>query len=645
MLSFFRRSKSMVKVFFVVLLALMSISMVITMIPGMTGITTDPNALEVVAEVGGDRITTFDVQQGVQQMGRNNQLPAEMLWLYTGQVLDQLVLEKAAMLEAERMGLRVSEDDLRTRLRLVSEVFPGGKFVGQEQYENLVYERFGTSVADFENRFRNNLLLEKLRHVVTDSVGVSPQEVRDAFLKDKEKLVLHYVFFEASAYKKDVNATDAALQEYFEKSKERYQIPEQRKVQLLHLETAKARETVTVSDAEERKYYQDNLENYRTVERVSVRHILIRATDKEPEKLEAARKKAADLLQQLKAGAKFEDVAKKNSEDTASAVNGGDLGWVVRGQTVPNFEKAAFSLAPDTLSEPIQTEYGIHILKVAAHEQARVKPIEEVRAEIREFLLNQKVQNTISASADQAAAEWRRDAAKLDAIAKQYHGTVLDPPAFTRGEAVQGITGSQAVSEDVFVLEKGQIGRPVPIPSGYAIPLLQEITPPRTPQLAEVKEKVRTDYVDAQSTELAQARALDLAQTLEKQEKRDLTRQARAMGLTPKTSEPVTRNETIPGLGVVTGLGPRLDTLQPGEIAGPVPIGGGQVVFQLESRQPPNEQDFAAQSDPIRQSLLSKKQIMAFSLFQDNLKARMTESGEVKIHQAVLERLNSSAVR
>src|SRR3990172_8777332 len=152
MLSFFRRSALMVKIFFVVLLALMSVSMVITLIPGMTGIMTDPNAIAVVAEVGNEKITTFDVQQGVLQMGRTNQVPAEMLWLYTEQVLDQMVLEKASVLAAERMGLRVTEEDLRMRLRLVPELFPQGKFVGQEEYEMMVLNRFGTSVGSFEVR-------------------------------------------------------------------------------------------------------------------------------------------------------------------------------------------------------------------------------------------------------------------------------------------------------------------------------------------------------------------------------------------------------------------------------------------------------------------------------------------------------------
>jgi parvulin-like peptidyl-prolyl isomerase len=117
------------------------------------------------------------------------------------------------------------------------------------------------------------------------------------------------------------------------------------------------------------------------------------------------------------------------------------------------------------------------------------------------------------------------------------------------------------------------------------------------------------------------------------------------MRLTVETTEPLTRSGSIPSVGALGELGPRLETIQPGEIGGPVPVSGGQVVFQLESRQPPDEKDFETQRDAIRQQLLSLKQNMAFASFQDSLKVRMEQSGDVRIDQDALERLNSLAVR
>ena len=646
MLNFFRKQASMIKIVFGVVLFMTCISMVVTLIPGITGDSDQGQGpAETVASVGGEKITSYDVQQGLAQLGRSNQLPPEMMSLYTQQILDQLIVDKATVMEAERLGLRVSDQDMLTRLRMIPQLFPNGKFIGRDQYEALVEEQFQISVADFEKRFRDEILTEKLRDVVTDSLSVSPDEVRKAFAKDNEKLVLSYVFVTPADMKKGINPTDAELQEYYQKNKDRYQLPEQRSIKVLLIETAKVKAATTIPEADIQKYYHDHQDSYRTQERVSVHHILFRATDKEPEKLAAARKKADDLLKQIKAGANFDDLAKKNSEDTASAVKGGDLGWVVRGQTVPNFEKAAFSLAPGTVSEPVQTEYGIHIIKVIAHEQARLKPLEEVHDEIRDTLLNQTVPSAIADSADKAAADWRKDPSKADAIAAQYHATVLSPPPFGRGSAVSGILGSESLADSVFVLEKGQIGRAVGVAAGYAIPMLEDIAKPRTQEYSEVKDKVRSDYIDDQAKDKAQAKALELAQTVEKQDKRDLEKQAKAMGLEVKKTDPLTRAQPLPSIGTVKDLGPSLDTMKPGDTAGPVPIAGGQVVYQLESLTPPDEATFKTQSDVIRQRLLSEKQGAAFALFQTNLKSHMVDSGDVKVYQAAVDKLNLAASR
>jgi peptidyl-prolyl cis-trans isomerase D len=596
-------------------------------------------AVGVVAKVGDDRITTLDLQLQLQQMARSNAIPPELVWLYARQVLDQMVMDKVTAQEAERLGLGVSESELRSSLRQISDLFPGGKFVGQQQYETMVLNRFGTTVEQFEERFRGSVLQQKLRYVVTDGIGVSDAEIREAFLRNNEKLVLQYVFLDPKTFEKEIIPTDAALEEYFKKNQGRYALPEKRTVQLLVLDNEAVRQSVSISDADRNRYYQDHLDDYRLPERVSVQHILLKAA--EPAQLEEARKKAEDLLKQLRAGADFAELAKKNSEDTANAAKGGDLGWILRGQTVPEFEKVAFTLAPGTVSDPVQTEYGIHLIKVAAHEQARLRPLEEVRSEVDNLLRDQRVQTLMENSAEQAAAEWRRAPEGLDSVANKYHGRTLKPPALAREDPIPELEGSPAVIEDVFLLEEGQIGRPVPVPTGYVIPMLLAIVPARPAELAEVNEQVRTGYISEQAIERAQTKALELAQTVEKQEKRDLSLAARNLGLKATTSEPLLRSGAIPSVGNVSGLGATLETLQPGQTAGPVPIGGGQLVYQLVSRELPKEEDLAIQREIIRQQLLGEKHGMAFALYQQDLKNRLTNAGELQVYEDVLARLSS----
>jgi peptidyl-prolyl cis-trans isomerase D len=642
MLNIFRRRERLVRYLLGVILFLVCITMVITLIPGITGGGADPLSADVVAEVGGEKITTFDLQQNVMQLTRTNRVPSDMMWLYTPQVLDGMVLEKASAQQAKRLGLSVASSEVVERLRQDPNLFPQGTFVGQEQYEAMVYDRLGMGVPQFEERFRQGLLVEKLRNLVTDSITVTPEEIRQAFQNDNEQVVFNYALLDPAEFKKDVKPADPALQEYFQKNKDRYQVPEKRSAKILLLDTQKVRQATSVPQADLKRYYDAHLDDYRVEERVQVSHILLKAQGTDAAAVERAKKKAADLVQKLKQGADFAKLAKENSEDTGSSPKGGDLGWIVRKQTVPEFEKAAFSLSPGTIGDPVQTVYGIHVLKVQAHEQARLKPLEEVRAEIEKTLREEKVQATLAREAEEAAAELRTTPGNIDAIAEKYHAVVLAHPPFARDDIVPGIGQSPEFQLQVFGLEKGKVSPPVPVSGSYAIALLVDVFPPHPAEFAEVKDHVSTDYINDQSRDKALTKANELAGLLEQQAKKDIKKAAQSLKLTVKPSGPLTRQGSIPQLGRVADFALRAFTMQPGETAGPIPVTAGQVVYQLESRVPPKEENLAAQTPALRERLLNEKREIAFNVFQDQLKSRMTASGDLKIHNDVLAKMSTA---
>ena len=427
MLNIFRRRETVIRVFVGSILVMVSAAMVITLIPGLTGNIGDPSLSQVVAEVGGEEITSWQLQQNLLRASRSMQIPPDLMPLYTSQLLDQMVMEQAVLQESQRLGLSVSESEMVRRLREDPEIFPGGKFVGEQQYEDMVLNRFGMTVPQFEDYLRNLLARQKLQRLVTDAVTVSPQEVRDAFFRENEKVVLSYVFLDPPTFRKDVAASDVDLENYYQKNKDRYQVPEKRQAQVVLIEQQKVRQASTVSEAEVRRYYEEHKDSYRSEERVQVSHILLKVPEGDSSKMDEAKKKAGELAQKLRKGADFAALAKENSQDEANASKGGDLGWIVRGQTVPEFEKAAFSLSPGTISDPVQTVYGVHILKIAAHEQARLRPVEEVRGEIESMLLDDKAQLSLTQAAEEAATALRRSGTDIEALAQKYHGVVLRP--------------------------------------------------------------------------------------------------------------------------------------------------------------------------------------------------------------------------
>ena len=642
MLNIFRQRQTLVKVVFGVVLFLVVITMVITLIPGLTGDFGDTAVAGVAAEVGGEKITEFDVQQSVQQVSTRNKVPPEMMPFYTQQILNEMIVEKASVHEAERLGLKVNESELQSQLKRDQNLFPNGNFVGLDQYEAMISERFGMSIAQFEERYRQALLLDKLRQLVTDSVTVTPADLHQAFVHDNEKVTIDYVAINPADFKKDVNASDSTLQEYFNKNKERYQVPEKRKAKVLLISKSAVREATTISEDELNKYYQSHLDTYRIPEQVTVRHILIKADPKNPAQIEAAKKKAEDLLKQLKAGADFGELAKKNSEDAGTAPTGGLLVNIGRKQMVPEFEQAAFSLAPNQLSGLVQTMYGIHIIKGVAHEQPHLQTLDQAKAAILPVLKEEKVNKIAADTTDAAAQELSKTPGDIQAIASKYHAQVLEPPPFGINENLQNIGTTPGFMQEVFGMEKNQVGSPVQVTDGYAVPVLLDILPPHQAQFEEVKETVKNDYTDEQSKAKAQDKAQTLAKTLDGQGKdKDIKKAAKEAGLTVKTSPAVNREGVIPSLGNVRDLDAKIFTLPVGGVGGPLATQGLQVVYEVAAHEAPNEQDFAAKKKDIEQKVLAAKRQTAFEIFQDNLKKKYQASGDLKLHQDVIARLTS----
>ena len=210
------------------------------------------------------------------------------------------------------------------------------------------------------------------------------------------------------------NPLDCRL--FHQTNQSRYQVPEKRSGRVILFDQNRIAQGITIPEADLRRYYQSNQNDFRVEEQVQASHILLRS---EPSNVEEVRTKAEDLLAQLQEGADFAELARENSEDPASAANGGDLGSIVRGQTVPEFETAAFGLEPGSLSELVKTTFGFHILKVAAHEQARLKPFEEVSQEIQTSMQQERVQAMLPRLSEEAAAALRNTPGDAQGIAER----------------------------------------------------------------------------------------------------------------------------------------------------------------------------------------------------------------------------------
>src|SRR6266850_3975492 len=372
--------------------------MIITLIPGglssSFGIGAPPRG--VIARVDDQEVTVPEVQRTARMMiqrqfPKGGEQTAMLMPFFAGQAAEQLISQKAIVAEAHRMGLRVSDAELRDELQhggLGATLFPDGKFVGTEEYENLVRRNFDLTIPQFEQLVKDDIAIRKLRALVSSSAFVSEPEIRAEFDRRNTKVKFDYAVLTQADILKGLHPTDQELRAFYDRNKATYNnsIPEKRQIKYAIVETAKPAAT-PVTDQELQAYYDQHRDEYRQSEQVRVRQIQFNLPlgpgGKVDEKsVEEVHKKAEDILKQVQAGGDFAKLAEEFSNDPGSKKNGGDLGWLHRGQASPEFDKVAYSLPKGQTSGLIRSSFAFHIIRVEDKHDAHVKTLAEVKSEI-----------------------------------------------------------------------------------------------------------------------------------------------------------------------------------------------------------------------------------------------------------------------
>jgi peptidyl-prolyl cis-trans isomerase D len=640
-----------VKIVLGALLVLICASMAITLIPGGIGSSLGLGAppAGVLASIGDQTVTVPEVQREAKAMIRQ-QFPkggpqASMLLPYfASQAAEQLINEKALVAEAHRMGLRVSDDELRDELQhgqLGSMLFPDGKFVGQEEYENFV-QRNDLTVPQFERLEKDFILVRKLRALVSSSAFVGDTEVRDEFNRRNTKVKFEYAVITQADILRGLHPTDEELKAFYERNKATYNnsIPEKRQIKYAVVDSAKIATATTVTDQDLQAYYDQHRDEYRVPEQVKVSHILIKTPlpapgAKEDEKAVAdARTKAEGVLKELKAGGNFAKLAEKYSDDPGSARSGGDLGWIGRGRTVPEFEKAAFSLGKGQTSDLVKSSYGFHIIHVEDKQEAHLKSLAEVKSEIEEKVKQQKTARATEAAANALLSQARTDGFDKAAVAKGQAAVTTE--FFSRTDHLPGLAANPQFMDAVFSEADKAPPDVVQVPQGYVVFQLLAIKPPATPTFEEIRSRVESEFKNERAGFLLQQKTQELSDRAKAAH--DLKKAAKDLGATVKTSDLVPPDGQVPDIGSMSSAS-AIFSLKPGEISPPITAGGNGVVAQLLEKQVPTDQEFAAKKDEIRQSLLQSKQNDLFGLFVTNLRKDMEKSHRLKVNQEEMKNL------
>src|ERR1700734_575471 len=463
------------------LLLLICAAMVIAFVPGI-GSNDSLSKPGVVAKVDGEDITAEEVRETARgmlqeqgaQLGAN---AAMLLPFFAQRAADQLVDRQALVAEAQHMGLKATPLEVKDELQHArySEIFfPGGNFIGQAEYETLLQQHNLTPTL-FEDSVGKEILISKLQALITGSASVSDAAIRQEFDKQNTKVKFEYAVLSQDDIKKGLHPTAEELKAFYDSHQKNYanSIPEKRKVKYVIIDLSKIQNGVQVTHDELQSYYNQHRDQYRMAEQAKVSHILIKTPlpgpdGKVDEKgVAEAQRRAEDLLKQLKAGAKFEDLARKYSEDPGSAKEGGSLGWIGKGRTVPEFEKAAFSLPKGQISDLVKSSYGFHIIRVDDRQDAHMKTLDEVKAEIEPILKQQKAQDIAQKQAADLLAQAKTQG--LDAAATAKGVPVVTSDFFSRRDIVPGLGPAPQLLDAVFTAADKSPAEMAATSQGFAV--------------------------------------------------------------------------------------------------------------------------------------------------------------------------------
>jgi len=646
MIRFLQKDNRVVKAMFVVIIAAASVSMVVYLIPGLSGqgaVSADTYAvvyphwysryLSDGETISQERVT----QQARQQLQqRNPQYAANpmIVSLFEQQVGQQLVQQQILLAEANKLGIKASDDDVRQYLRTGQAgqvLYPNGKFIGKDQYASLIATRFDMSVPQFEEGVKHDIAIRRLESLITAGVTVGDKEARDFYLKNNIKLKFDYAVISSDDIRKQINPSDADLQVFFKKNAARYAtaVPEQRIITYFAFTPNEVPGGVAQPTQQEiQQYFTAHQSEYSVPEQSKSRHILIKVAPGADAKTDAAAKaKAEALVKQIQGGANFADLAKKNSDDPGSKDTGGELGFAQRGHMVPEFDNAIFTQKiGDT--KIIKTQFGYHIVQVEERQAARTQQLNDVLPTIQATLIRQK---SVAAQENYARA-LMSEAIKngLQKTAAAHHlQVVTTPPVNAQGVIPALPDGSQVIAR-AFDSKQGDPPQSAQTGEGYAIFQVTGVNAAHAPNFADWKSHIEDDYRSEQVPALLSQKTAELAAKAKSMN--DLGKAAKEMGATVKTSDFVGQNSQVPDFGAVGRVAPQMFEMNPGTITGPINAGRTGVVAKLLLKQEPSPDEIAKNLDQTRDQLLDQKRQEAFGVFANTIISEYKKNNRVRVN-------------
>ena len=536
-------------------------------------------------------------------------------------ILDNLINQALVQQEGRRLGLDVSDEELRATIESVP------SFQADGQFDARLYERYlrsnRMSAEEFERIQKDNLLVSKVVNLIRLNSGkVSEGEVLETYLYENERLNLNFLKIAPDAFKGQVQANDVELKDYYQKHQEEFRIPTSVQIQYLAFRPSDFEGKAQISADEIKRFYELQKERFKTPQQVRVKEILVKVGSEDPaNKVEEKRKKAEAILEKVKKSKDFGALARQYSE-SETAPKGGDLGWVRKGGMEEATDQVLFSLKKAEVSGVVRRPAGFSIFKVEDVTEEKIKSPDEAKDQIVQLIKREKGRAEASRKADDAFYSLFRSR-DLEGYAREKGIPIKMTGFFKEGDEIPEIGRNPSFYSSAFSLKVGEISPVVSIPPNFYVLKLLEKKESRIPPLEEIKEEVHRKLVAVNAEEKARQVAEELLDQIRKEKAiQDI---AREKNLKVEETGFFTRTgSVIPKIGPATEF---METLAALTGKHPVPkevirTKEGFFVVKVLAVEPADQSKFPSAKANLENRLMSQNREEYFQNWLNQLKAK-----------------------
>jgi peptidyl-prolyl cis-trans isomerase D len=648
MIRFLQKDSKAIKVVFWLIIGATCITMVVFLVPG---ILSDPGStgtgtyasirpagfLGRYFAFGSSReITNQEVTQIAGRLAEQRHYPEQAIPFLMPQAAQALIQREILLQQADKLGLKVTASDIRHELRegpWSIYFFPKGQFIGQERYADFVDQQLHMSTAAFEKQVGSELEIARLEALITGGVFVSDKDAADNYRRDNTKIKFDYAVLNGEDLRKQIDPSDADLQKFFKQNAARYKdaVPEARKISYIAFTPDQVPGgTPQITDQQAQQYYQAHLKDYQVQDQVKVRHILISVPKGADASTDAAAKaKAEDVLKQLRAGGDWNALAKKYSDDPGSKNTGGELGFLQHGVTVPEFDKAAFSLNPGQISDPVKTQFGYHVIQTEEKQTAHTKPFDEVRGTILATMVRDKEAQAAQAFASSLVSEAQKNG--LAKTAAAHHLQVVTTDYLAQGAIAPGLADSSKLMGEAFTAKKDGPPAVASTGEGFAVFQVADIQAAHAPTFDQYKSHLVEDFRDQQLPQLLASKTNALVAQV--RQTGNLATAAKAVGATVKSSDFVGRDGQVPDLGQIGQMAPQVFSLNEGQVSDAINTGRNGIVIKVTGKQEPDPAAVAKNLPQAREQMADQRREELFAVYVTSVTQQYEKSGRVLMNK------------